>query len=68
VRIRRVLKSNEGFFFNGDFVCVRDIRDVFDLVRVRCAIPSQIIADQDSGDVAEVITKVRHMWRPHIFI
>jgi hypothetical protein len=41
-RIRRVLRSKEGPFLIGDFVCGRDIREVLDFVNVRCAIARRL--------------------------
>jgi hypothetical protein len=38
VRIRRDLRSKVGGFLIDNFVVGRDIREVLDLVRVRCAI------------------------------
>lgn len=47
MRIRRFLRSNVASFLMVDLVVGRDIREVLDLVRVRCTIEGKL-SDKDA--------------------
>ena len=57
MRIRRDLRSNLGAFLRDALFVGRDIREVWDLVRVRCAIDRDRMHTKEISEVFETLTR-----------